>query len=429
MSTHAATAGPSDHSRDLEGREKRALLALGLPTFGLALAITTVSTYLPKVAKEFTGSSTVIGVIIGGEGIMALFLPLLIGAWSDRLRTPIGGRLPFVLAGVPVAATALVLLGLAGSLGTLALFVGLFFAAYFVAYEPYRALYPDLLSDDIAGRAQSTQALWRGAATALALTGGGLLLSIGQVVPFAAAALLLVVAVGVFAAVATKRARSDEGARGNWDLGESLVQMTRLVREHPALRYLLLANSLWELSLAALKTFVILYVTLGLGFGVGTASLIVGGTALFVLAAAGVVGKLGDRFGRARVMEVALWVYGFGLLVPFLTSNPALIVAVLPFVAFGGGTVMTLPYALLMPMMPEDEHGALTGLYSTSRGLGIMLGPLLAGAAIDAFRGSLHGTQGYAAVWLVCSAAIFASLVVLRRMRAHDEDRRALSAD
>jgi MFS-type transporter involved in bile tolerance (Atg22 family) len=32
-----------------------------------------------------------------------------------------------------------------------------------------------------------------------------------------------------------------------------------------------------------------------------------------------------------------------------------------------------------MPLMPKHEHGALSGFYSISRGVGIVLGPILAG--------------------------------------------------
>ena len=144
--------------RRLTGSERRRLALLGLPTFALALAITVVSTYLPVVAKSFTNSTIAIGLLIGAEGLLALFLPLIAGTWSDRLRTGIGGRLPFVLAGVPVAAVALALLGFARSLPLAAGAVVVFFAGYFISYEPYRALYPDLLDDEVAGRAQSAQA-------------------------------------------------------------------------------------------------------------------------------------------------------------------------------------------------------------------------------------------------------------------------------
>ena len=82
---------------------------------------------------------------------------------------------------------ALAVLGFVHSIWLAAIVMAVFFAAYFVAYEPYRALYPDLVDDEIAGRAQSSQAIFRGLGTFLALLGGGLLFSISAPLPFVAA--------------------------------------------------------------------------------------------------------------------------------------------------------------------------------------------------------------------------------------------------
>jgi MFS family permease len=194
--------------------------------------------------------------------------------------------------------------------------------------------------------------------------------------------------------------------------------VAELLREHPPLRAFLAANSLWELSLAALKTFVILHVTAGLGLSRTTAALIVGGVALLVLVAALAGGKLADRFGRLRVLRVALPFYGLGLLVPFLSSNQILVAIAVPFIAAGGGVLMALPYALLMPLMPEHRHGTLTGYFSLTRGLGIWLGPLLAGLAISLLDGPFSYTAGFQAVWGVCSVDVLLSLLPVRRLRA-----------
>jgi MFS family permease len=88
---------------------------------------------------------------------------------------------------------------------------------------------------------------------------------------------------------------------------------------------------------------------------------------------------------------------------------------------------MTLAYAILMPLMPEHEHGALTGFYSLSRGVGITTGPLIAGALIYATRYSPFGaTSGYQAMWIVCAAAALISLVFVRAMRRSVKDREHL---
>jgi MFS family permease len=385
------------------------LAVLGLPTLALALSITVLTTYLPLLAQRFTSSTTVIGVIIGGEGVVALVLPLVVGPWSDQLETRIGGRLPFMIAALPVLAGSLAVVGFASTLGLVALLVFVFFVAYYVAYEPYRALYPDVLEVEIAGRGQSTQAIFRGAGTGLALVGGGLLFGVAPPLPFVVAAVLTFGLLAEFAYGMAGRDRRPEThePRG---VRETLTRVKELLREEPELRTYFAANTLWELSLAALKTFVILYLTVGLGYKIGTAVAIVALVAVLVLIAAAVSGKLGDRFGKTRVVVISLWVYGIGLLVPFATHVPFIVISVLPLVAFGGGTLLSLPYAVLIPLMPDDEHGLLTGFYSVSRGLGILLGPLVAGAAVELLRPELSSTEGYAAMWLVCGAAILASI-------------------
>src|ERR1043165_4209611 len=102
------TTVDTKQERPLSSGERGTVALLGLPTFALALAVTVVTTYLPVFARSFVGSTVVIGVIVGLEGVVALWLPLLVGAWSDQLRTPIGGRLPFVLAATPVVMAALI---------------------------------------------------------------------------------------------------------------------------------------------------------------------------------------------------------------------------------------------------------------------------------------------------------------------------------
>jgi Na+/melibiose symporter-like transporter len=417
----------STENRSLSHNEKRRLAVLGLPTFGLALAITVVSTYLPVVANAFTRSTTVIGLLIGIEGILALFVPLLVGTWSDQLRTRLGGRLPFVIAAVPVATLALALVGFTRALGPIAICVTVFFLAYFVAYEPYRALYPDLMDDEVAGRAQSSQAIARGAGTGLALLCGGLLMTVATALPFVAAAGVLFAATGAFVFLCLRRGVGDQDHEKARGVREALEDVKELLSEHPALRWFMAANALWELSLAALKTFIVLFLTAGLGMRLSQASLAIGATALLILGGAASAGKLGDRFGRGRVMRVALWAYGIGLLVPLMTQNP-IAIAVVPFVAAGGGVIMALPYALLMPLMPETAHGALTGYYSLSRGVGTMLGPILGGVAVQIARQPLAGTKGYAAVFLVCSLAILGSIPMMRGLRAADDDRAELRA-
>jgi MFS family permease len=414
VATSSSPSGQHEQQdRELKRREFRLLAVLGLPTFAYALATTVATTYLPVLARGFGASSTVVGLLIAIEGVMALLLAVPAGALSDRRSS----RLPFVIWGTPVLVVALAVMGFAGSLPFALVAVVIFFAAYFVSYEPYRALYPDLVDEEITGRAQSTQALWRGIGTIVAIASGGALLSIAKPVPFIAAAVVTGIAIAIFLALLPRDGTEHTPGKST-GLREDLRKLRRLVATRGDLRAFMVANALWELSLGATKTFIILYLTVGLGVTTGLAGVAVAGSAVFIAAATPISGKLADRFGTIPVLRVSLIFYGLGMLVPFFVDNAIVVGCVTPVVGFGGGVVMTLPYALLIPLMKDDDHGLTTGLYSVSRGVGTALGPLLAGVAIEVLDGGFFaGTEGYQAMWGICGGAILLSVPVLGRLR------------
>ena len=378
--------------------QRRSLALLGLPTFGLALAATTVTTYLPVLLSELAGP-TVIGALIGMEGLLAISLPILIGSWSDRVDTRLGRRMPFVLAATPIAVVALILMPVFGSLLAIGVLLLCFYIGYFSYYAPYRALYPDLVSDELRGRSQSFQATWREAGLGLSLVGGGILLGLWQPLPFLIAAVVLsAVTLVLFLSVEEPSVDDEEDAQREQGLRQTFERLRELVRGRPVLRWLIIANALWESTIAALKTFAVLYITVGLGRSPAVASAVLAFVAVAVLAAAVTGGKLADRFGHLRVVRTTLWFYGLGSLLFLFTSSLWLLPAVFV-VAFAAGILLALPYSLMMGLMPAQNHGAAAGLYEFSRGAGVVLGPVLAGVAIELSQPVLEATQGYSAVF------------------------------
>jgi predicted MFS family arabinose efflux permease len=223
--------------------------------------------------------------------------------------------------------------------------------------------------------------------------------------------------------------------KGEGQERESLREVTRkvrgLVREKPQLAWLVAANALWELTVAALKTFVVLYITVGLGKSSSIASGVLAVVAVMVVAAALLAGKFGDRIGPVPLMRAAAWVYAIGLLPPLFIQSGWLIVAVVP-AAFAAGVIMTLPYAEMMGQLESEHHGAAAGVFGFSRGVGTILGPVLAGVAVMVLKGPLASTHGYAAVFGVASVAVFVSIACLGRLqraeRRHSGVRPQLSA-
>ena len=97
------------------------------------------------------------------------------------------------------------------------------------------------------------------------------------------------------------------------------------------------------------------------------------------------------------------------------------LLVVLPFIALAGAIVMTLPQALAFTLAPPGSAGAAAGLLDFSRGVGVVLGPIVVGGAIELFHGSLTATDGYAAMWPVVGIPVLLTLPLLRTLERKGE--------
>ena len=382
----------------------RTTVTLGVGAFGLAWSLTTTAAYLPPVLGEYTSSTTLIALVLAAEGVFALTLPLVIGPWSDTFHTPLGRRRPFMLVSVGPIGFCLALMAFMPSLWTTSLLVFAFFFAYYVYEPPYRGLYPDLLPDRVFGRAQGVQHLFRGVALGGALIGGGILFHLWPPSPFLLAAFVVTVA----CLVPVVFVREDGGhGRVFEGVGTYLRHSWRVLRSNPDVGKFLLANAAWEGTFAGARTFVVLYITVGLQEPLSTSTAVLAAVAGGYVVAALVSGPVGDRFGLARVITACSVVYGVGLLAGGLASTwHDWYIPIVFVVALFAGSVMTLAWGLLFKLMPPDDRGAISGLATTTKGLGLIVGPLLAGALIDILRPYLPETEGYQVLWPILALPI-----------------------
>lgn len=417
-------------SQKLSWPQRRFLFVLGVPAFGLALAYTIVTTYIPVLLTKLSGPA-VTGLLIAAEGLLALVIPLFVGNWSDRLQTRIGGRFPFMLAGGGISVAALILMPLgSGSLTWIAISLGFFFLGYFVYYAPYYALYPDLIPDNIRGRSQGFQGALRSLGLLIALAGGGVLLSLWRPLPFViGAAAVAAVTLGLLVRVRGRMRRAESESEAGRS-GKYATTLT-LVRRNAAIRNWAIANACWEAAIGSLRTFVVLYFTVGLGLSLKSTSGALALVGASAIVAAPLAGKFGDRYGVYPVMQVSVWVFAIGLLPTLFTTNTAYIVCIVP-VAFAAVVLMTLPYTILMGLLPDQNgHGAGAGLFELSRGVGVIVGPLVAGfatAVLDTVGPlSFNETDGYSAIFGVSSLLLILSVPFLRRAHSHGWRRQVAS--
>src|SRR3954451_15772692 len=388
---------------------------LGLGAFGLAFSITVTSVALPPLLNRLTDSRTVISSVIAAEGVFAVALSLVVGPWSDTFHTALSRRGAVMLGALAPMAATLALVAFMPTVWSTALVVFAFYAAYYFYEPPYRGLYPDLVPQSHFGRAQSVQHIFRGAALGLGMLGANELLKVWRPAPFLVAAAVTTAACGGCVLLVREPAG---GAQSGVFAGVSSYLSTSwwIVREEPDVRRFLMANTAWEGVFAAARTFVVLYVTRGLHQSHDVVTYVLLCVAAGYVVAAILSGRLGDRFGLARVIFVCLFVYGGGLLAAGFAStwHDGYYALIFP-VSVAAGTVMTLSWALLFKLMPPRHRGAISGLALGTKGVGLLFA-IPVGFAIDRLSGMFSSTDGYQALWPVCAVPIVVSIPLVARL-------------
>jgi hypothetical protein len=240
------------------------------------------------------------------------------------------------------------------SFWTTALIVFAFFFAYYVYEPPYRGLYPDVLPEARYGTSQGAQHVLRGVAIGAALVGGGFLFHAWEPFPFLAAAVIGPVACAVpifFLRENGGHGRVFRGVRAylatSWDLFSADGRVRRF----------LVANAAWEGTFAAARTFVVLYITVGLHESVAVSSLALAAVAGGYTVAAVVAGRLATQFGLAEVILLGSAVYGGGYLLGGLPTEWHMwFLAPIFVVAIAGGAVS------LASSIEHGLHGTLVAV-------------------------------------------------------------------
>jgi predicted MFS family arabinose efflux permease len=135
----------------------------------------------------------------------------------------------------------------------------------------------------------------------------------------------------------------------------------RILVKDPGLRLFAAVNLLLALSFAALRTFIVLYVTEGLGRSPQVASLVIGVVAVAYVFGAPLASRLERRFDVVSVMTVFALIYGVGLCAGALPTSLGPELVLLPFVALAGSVLLTLPQALAFLLAPEGSEGSPRG--------------------------------------------------------------------
>jgi maltose/moltooligosaccharide transporter len=416
---------------------KRTFL-LGFGFLGVSVLWILYNTYVPiflqagNPAFEASGATTVgfglsavlAGFIMTLDNIAAFFIQPLVGIVSDRTRTHIGRRMPYILVGAPIAAIAFFLIPVAvnrippelsgqtsqlgGPLAFFMIVIGVMLLAMAVFRTPVIALMPDITPSPLRSKANGVINMMGGIGGLLATFGGALLYRIDKVLAFGAGSLILVAAV-VVVFLSIKEPREAMAVEKNKEWWETLREVGAIPREaRKSLILILLAIFSWFVGYNAIETFFSSYGTFRLGVSESTAGILLGFFTVTFIAFSIPGGMLAERWGRRRTILTGLVALSLILLVASFLPYVGAIAALL----FLGGIAWSLININSLPMIvdlaPGDHMlGTYTGLYYISGTAAAIAGPILNGWIIELTD------KNYNSIFVVAPAFMVVSIICM----------------
>lgn len=397
------------------------------------------------LANNFQLDESLTGMIMAADNVLALFLLPLFGGLSDKVNTPIGKRMPFILCGTAVAVAMMnILPQLANSYycnpstGLLLGFI-IVLALLLIAMGTYRspavALMPDVTPKPLRSKANAIINLMGAVGGVLYLGVAAVLYSgsridanytLGyftgedgvQVAVVDYSVLFLVVSCIMVAAIAilyftikepklTAENQAYEAAHPEENLVETTAegneQLPKDVKR--SLAFLLISISLWFIGYNGVTTWFTTYISRIMGEGIGGAS-----TCMLVATVGAIVsyipiGNLASKIGRKKTIMggVALLVTCF-LLAFLVTANATAITAPMYILFASVGLAWAAINVNSLPMVVEmckgSEVGKFTGYYYTFSMTAQIITPVIAGSLLKI---SYKFLFPYAAFFVACA--------------------------
>ncbi len=382
-------------------------LALGSLTVGMASPL--YDSFVPAFLGRAGLSDSAVGALMGVDNLMALVLVPFFGAWSDRSRSRLGRRRPFVAAGLVLAAVGLASIPFAAGLGIAALISAMILVngASMAARAPFQALLPDLVPSRHRSRVYGVTSAGMCIGAILIMGAARALFPDDPRPPFVLAASGLAV-VGL---IYWFRLREPPIAAPSEFDGRGLVVALRAVVRESDRSVLVFLIGIVFFQMA-FQTFSSWFTRHGAErFAVSEGVAIQGFIAVAVATFFGSIaaGWLGTRIGRRRA--AVLGIAGMAVTCAAVHLAPSLGAATALLGLFG--LCWSLPLVNTFPMAVELCGPARAGIYAAlffvCQGVAGELGPALAGAVFDAL-GDNRSLFVLIGADLVVALAVLASL-------------------
>ncbi len=386
----------------------------------------------------------IVGIIMACDNLAALILLPLFGSLSDKTRTPIGKRMPYILVGTFVAAVAFPFIPLFfhyNNIVGMVLMMAIVLIFMMMYRNPAVALMPDITPKPLRAKANGVINImgYFGGAFGTVL---GLFLVLSKYInapdsernlwtielPFLIASILMVISAMVLFFTVKENEIAVE-MHDDMALGETLAAVETPVNEGPMskankrmLLAILGAEFLWFMSDNAIGTYIGNYVIYYLNAASSsTSALTITGGAASVIGFA-TAGKIADKIGRKWTLSTGLGCTLCGLILMCFVGPtgqatasgvhefPKLLFLVWAVKGYGMALVHNCSFPMVVELCSSEKIGRFTGYYYAASMSAQTITPILLGLVLNATL-AWRALPIYAVILTTCSFCVFTSLV------------------
>ncbi len=408
---------------------------IGFAFFTILMLWQVYNTYCPLFLsdlfiKKYGGSADdyayIIGIVMALDNILALFMLPLFGAWSDRTKSKLGKRMPFIIAGSAMAVILFPLIAVLfiyQQLIWLIIVMGLILVAMNIYRSPAVALMPDITPKPLRSQANAIVNLvgYIGAISAGALAmvfkvenNGGLITYNPNTVwvPFVITALLMIVAILILVfkirenkLAVDLKSEMEEGEKSS-QTEEKIVDDKKLGKTDKTNLILLLSSIfLWFFAFNAIETFGSSFGLYYLGVGTGW-----WGTAVIIMTVSSIIafipaGVIAQKIGRKYSVLLGLLLMLVGVIVCSVIKNPYVFYPFIAIAGIGWAWINVNSYPMVVELASSKNIGKFTGWYYTASMLAQSITPIVIGFVFKAL--GFKYLFIYVAVFTVLATLVF----------------------
>lgn len=400
------------------------IFLLGFGFLGVSVIWGVYNAFVPVfLADKFHLQPAFIGFFMTLDNIAALFIQPPVGSWSDRLHTPLGRRMPFILIGAPIGAIAFGFIPIAAVLPLFVACTSTLLLSMAFWRTPVIALMPDITPSKYRSQANGIINLMGGIGSIMAFLGGGMLYKRNPAFPFWMGSVLVIIAAAlvlIFIREPKQVDQTEEEPNMFRSLGEIVKDPDK-----SALR-LFLAIFFWFLGYTAIEAFFTLYAEKHLNMSVADGSRLLSHLSLFFVLFALIAGAVGAKIGRRVTITIGISLLTviiatmFFLPVPVLTTvlTKLPVLGTIPVVSvlmMAAGSAWSFININSLPMVVDltttAKIGTYTGLYYLFSTLSAIAGPNINGLVIQ-----LTG-KNYNMIMLLAPFFMIVALVLMLGVR------------